>query len=349
MASVESNASDQRIPITLLTGFLGAGKTTLINHLLTSPDTGKLAIIVNEFGEIGIDGDLIARTSEDMLELTNGCICCAAKGDLIDGLNKLFLRKVGLAEPQVDFDKILIETTGIADPTPLAKMFYTDMKLDLTFRLDAILTVVDLKHVLHQIDDSPEAQKQIAIADKLIFNKRDAVDDETFERAVKAVSSINPFSVKEVTSFGKLPVDKLLDLDLFEPKRRDDQIGAWIGTTEDEHDHTSRITAICLTENRPLDWNLLLRFFLELAQELGDDLYRVKGLVQFQHVDKPVIIQGVQQTFSPPTYADVWPRGKPETRIVVIGKGLDKTALTERFETCLFRRPDNLDRGQGAI
>jgi len=181
------------------------------------------------------------------------------------------------------------------------------------------------------------------------MKKRDAVDDETFERAVKAVSSINPFSVKEVTSFGKLPVDKLLDLDLFEPKRRDDQIGAWIGTTEDEHDHTSRITAICLTENRPLDWNLLLRFFLELAQELGDDLYRVKGLVQFQHVDKPVIIQGVQQTFSPPTYADVWPRGKPETRIVVIGKGLDKTALTERFETCLFRRPDNLDRGQGAI
>lgn len=351
VARVDSNAADERIPITLLTGFLGAGKTTLVNHLLTSPGAGQLAVIVNEFGEIGIDGDLIARASEDMLELTNGCICCAAQGDLLDGLNKLFLRKVGLAEPKIDFDKILIETTGIADPTPLAKMFYTDMKLDLTFRLDAVLTVVDLMHVVHQIGDSPEAQKQIAIADKLIFNKRDAVDDETFEHAVAAVSRINPFSVKEITSFGALPVEKLLDLDLFEPKRRDDQVAAWIGEAEDEHahDHTSRITAICLTENRPLDWNLLLRFFLELSQELGDDLYRVKGLVQFQHVDKPVIIQGVQQTFSPPTYAEQWPRGVPETRIVVIGKGLDKPAIAARFERCLFRRPDELDRGQGAI
>ena len=229
MTRIDDRSVDERIPITLLTGFLGAGKTTLVNRLLSAPDAGKIAVIVNEFGEIGIDGDLIARADEDMLELTNGCICCAARGDLMDGLNRLFLRKVGLAEPQVDFDKIVIETTGIADPSPLARLFYTDMKLDLTFRLDAVLTVVDLKHATGQIARSPEAEKQIAIADKLIFNKRDLVNDEQFAEAVAAVERLNPFSVKEVTTHGVLPVDRLLDLDLFEPKRRGDMVGAWIG------------------------------------------------------------------------------------------------------------------------
>ena len=127
MTRIDDRSVDERIPITLLTGFLGAGKTTLVNRLLSAPDSGRIAVIVNEFGEIGIDGDLIARASKDMLELTNGCICCAAQGDLMDGLNRLYLRKIGLAEPSVDFDKIVIETTGIADPSPLARLFYTDM------------------------------------------------------------------------------------------------------------------------------------------------------------------------------------------------------------------------------
>ncbi|MBT4941155.1 MAG: GTP-binding protein, partial [Rhodospirillaceae bacterium] len=220
MPRLDSRDGDQRIPITLLSGFLGAGKTTLINHLLSDPNAGKIAVIVNEFGEIGIDGDLIARATEDMLELTNGCICCAAQGDLLDGLNKLFMRKVGLAEPQIEFDKIVIETTGIADPSPLAKLLYTDLKLDLTFKLDAVLTVVDLKHVETEIANSIEAQKQIAIADKIIFNKRDMVDDAAFERAVAVVSALNPYSRKEVTSHGALPVNKIVDLDIFDPKSR---------------------------------------------------------------------------------------------------------------------------------
>ena len=357
MTRIDDRSVDERIPITLLTGFLGAGKTTLVNRLLSAPDAGKIAVIVNEFGEIGIDGDLIARASEDMLELTNGCICCAAQGDLMDGLNRLFLRKVGLAEPQVDFDKIVIETTGIADPSPLARLFYTDMKLDLTFRLDAVLTVVDLKHVMGQIARSPEAEKQIAIADKLIFNKRDLVDDDGFADAVAAVERLNPFSVKEVTTHGVLPVDRLLDLDLFEPKRRDDMVGAWIGADQpasadhvhDDHAHTPGVGAVCLQSREALEWNALLRFFLELTQEKGEDLFRVKGLVHFQNVEKPVIIQGVQATFSPPTYADSWPRGEVETRIVVIGRDLDAAEMQARFAACVARRETVLDRGLGAI
>ena len=355
MTRIDDRAVDERIPITLLTGFLGAGKTTLVNRLLSAPDAGRIAVIVNEFGEIGIDGDLIARASEDMLELTNGCICCAAQGDLMDGLNKLFLRKVGLAEPRVDFDKIVIETTGIADPSPLARLFYTDMKLDLTFRLDAVLTVVDLKHVQGQLARSPEAEKQIAIADKLIFNKRDLVDDAAFAAAVAAVERLNPFSLKEVTAHGALPVDALLDLDLFEPKRRDDMVGAWIGAdrpadaAQGEHVHTPGVGAVCLQTPEPLEWNALLRFFLELVQEKGEDLFRVKGLVHFQNVDKPVILQGVEATFSPPTYAESWPRGEVATRIVVIGRNLDAAAMQEGFMACVARRETELDRGLGAI
>ena len=357
MTRIDDRSVDERIPITLLTGFLGAGKTTLVNRLLGAPDAGKIAVIVNEFGEIGIDGDLIARASEDMLELTNGCICCAARGDLMEGLNRLFLRKIGLAEPQVDFDKIVIETTGIADPSPLARLFYTDMKLDLTFRLDAVLTVVDLKHVTGQIARSPEAEKQIAIADKLIFNKRDLVDDAQFSEAVAAVERLNPFSVKEVTAHGALPVDRLLDLDLFEPKRRDDMLGAWIGADQpaaadrarDDHVHTPGVGAVCLQSREALEWNALLRFFLELTQKKGEDLFRVKGMVHFQNVDKPVIIQGVQATFSPPTYAESWPRGEVETRIVVIGRDLDAADMQARFAACVARRETVLDRGLGAI
>ena len=353
MSRLDSRDNDQRIPITLLSGFLGAGKTTIINHLLSDPNAGKIAVIVNEFGEIGIDGDLISRASEDMLELTNGCICCAAQGDLMDGLNKLFLRKVGLAKPQVDFDKIVIETTGIADPSPLAKLLYTDLKLDLTFKLDAVLTVVDLKHVESEIQNSVEAQKQIAIADKIIFNKRDMVDEAAFARVTSVVGALNPYSRKEVTSFGVLTVDKIVDLNLFDPKNRDDPVGEWLGSTDIEaehvHGHTPDVSAVCLQDARIMDWNLLLRFFYEITQELGDDLYRVKGLVQFENVEKPVIIQGVQGTFSPPTYADAWPRGKPETRIVVIGKGLNKPDLEARFKTCIQKEHTVLDRGFGAI
>ena len=357
MTRIDDRSVDERIPITLLTGFLGAGKTTLVNRLLSAPDAGRIAVIVNEFGEIGIDGDLIARANEDMLELTNGCICCAAQGDLMDGLNRLYLRKIGLAEPRVDFDKIVIETTGIADPSPLARLFYTDMKLDLTFRLDAVLTVVDLKHVTGQIERSPEAQKQIAIADKLIFNKRDLVDDDEFKDAVAAVERLSPFSVKEVTTQGALPVDRLLDLDLFEPKRRDDMVGAWIGAdrpdaagqSRDDHVHTPGVGAVCLQEREPLEWNALLRFFLELSEEKGENLFRVKGMVHFQNVEKPVIIQGVQATFSPPTYAEAWPRGEVATRIVVIGRDLDRASMEARFAACVARRETTLDRGLGAI
>ena len=368
---------DPRVPITFVTGFLGAGKTTLVNHVLADPGSGKCLVIVNEFGEIGIDSDLIARASDDMLELTNGCICCASKDDLVETLYTAFMRRVGALEPQIEFDRVLVETTGIADPSPLAQLLYTDMQLNLSYRLDAIVTLVDLKHVGGQLTANAEARKQVAIADKLILNKRDLVDDREFREAASAVSGFNPYSVKEITTHSAIGLDRLLDLDLFEPKIRESSLGEWIGMVEaagqpgdraghdrdhdhshEDHDHDhdhghhdhGDVSAICIEEEHPLDYHRLMELMVELTQEYGDDLYRVKGLCRFVGNDRPVILQGVQQVFSPPTHAESWPGGKAQTRLVLIGRGLKGDDIERRLQTCRSASDTPVfERGRGSI
>ena len=364
MPTIDQREGDQRVPITLLTGFLGAGKTTLVNRILADPKSGRIAVIVNEFGEIGIDGDLIHRASDDMLELNNGCICCASKEDLVGALERLYLRKLGFAEPRIEFDRIIVETSGIADPVPIAQLFYTDMKLNLTFRIDAIVTLVDLKHVAGQIEAQPEARKQIAIADKLIFNKRDLVSGDEAQASMVAVNALNPYAPRLETTHARLGLDQVLDLDLFDPKLKSAAVSSWIGLADEPHDHEEGdhahhleagarhlpdVSAVCLRERRPLAYHALLEFLWQLSEQYGPDLYRVKGLVQFEGVERPVILQGVQKVFSPPTYADAWPRGEVETRLVLIGKGLDREMIRAAFARCVGSEAGALDRAIGAI
>lgn len=360
---------DPRVPITFVTGFLGAGKTTLVNHVLADPGSGKCLVIVNEFGEIGIDSDLIARASDDMLELTNGCICCASKDDLVETLYTAFMRRVGALEPQIEFDRVLVETTGIADPSPLAQLLYTDMQLNLSYRLDAIITLVDLKHVGGQLEANDEARKQVAIADKLILNKRDLVGETEFRASAEAVNGLNPYSVKEITTHSAIALDRLLDLDLFEPKIRESSLGDWIGivdaaardgngTGHDHHDHHDGhghhdhgdVSAVCIEEEHPLDYHRLMELMVELTGEYGADLYRVKGLCRFVGNDRPVILQGVQEVFSPPTYAEKWPGGKAQTRLVLIGRALKGDDIERRLAACRSASDTPVfERGTGAI
>ncbi len=364
-----SAQGDKRAPITLLSGFLGSGKTTMLNHILSSPKSGKTAVIVNEFGEIGIDGDLIARASEDMLELTNGCVCCAMKDDLLMTLLRLFQRRSGIIEPKIEFDRVLVETTGVADPSSLAQLFSTDMTLSLTYRLDAVLTMIDLKHVVAAVKGNPEAHKQIAFADKLILNKRDLVDDLEYKQSIQVLDAINPLAPREETMYGRVEVDQLLDLDLFEPKTRDDVVGEWIraepgdkaarheheGPESGDHDngdhdhmHTD-IVSVSIVEEQPLEWHPFLEFLHGLVSRYGDDLYRVKAIVQVAGVDLPVIIQGVQSVFSPPTHSEYWPRDRRETKLVIIGKSLRKQEILASFDKVTEPGQVTYDPRSGAV
>ncbi len=393
------SAHDERLPITLLTGFLGAGKTTMLNRLLSDPESGRIAVIVNEFGEIGIDGDLIMRRDEEMMELSNGCICCESKDDLVGALYSLYKKRLGLEKPQIQFDRIVIETTGLADPIPLAQLFFTDMNLSLTFRMDAIVTMVDLKPVVGQLETSPEAEKQIAISDKIIFNKRDLVSESEYAQAVGRVRALNPLCPSVVTADAVVRPVELLDLGLFNPIEKEAAIDAWLGgapgASDDDHHHghghdqhhhdhghaeghghgdghhhghdhdhvhgedcaicraaaphLDGVSSISLYEEKPLAYDDVLRMLAELVDHYGDNLYRVKGLMRFADQDRPVLLQGVQRVFSPLVYAERWPANTPATRLVVIGKGLDRTHIRMKFEMCIAAERPVFDRALGSI
>ena len=238
------HAMDEQIPVTVLTGYLGAGKTTLLNRILSEQHGRKYAVVINEFGELGVDNDLVVDSDEEVFEMNNGCICCTVRGDLIRIVS-------GLVKRRDKFDGIIIETTGLANPAPVAQTFFVDEGVRAKTRLDAIVTVVDAKHVLARLEDSHEAADQIAFADVIILNKTDLVTPTELEEVERRICQINRFAVIHRTERAALPIEQVLDRGAFDLKRVLEQDPDFLDN--DEHEHNDDVTSISFEVDQPID------------------------------------------------------------------------------------------------
>ena len=315
-----------QVPVTVLTGYLGAGKTTLLNRLLSDQHGKRFAVIVNEFGELGIDNELVVDAEEEVFEMNNGCICCTVRGDLIRIIEGLMKRKGR-------FDGILIETTGLADPAPVAQTFFVDEDVRSRTRLDSIVTVVDAKNFLQRLEDSHEAAEQVAFADTVLLNKVDLVPAEEVARVESRIRAINPLTRVHKTNHCLLPVEELLDRGVFDLNRILEIEPNFLG--EDDHQHDSEITSVSMRASRPMDAARFTTWISELLRVRGVDILRCKGILDLKGSSNRHVFQGVHMLM------DATP-GKPwkdhetrESRFVVIGRNLDAAALTAEFESCL--------------
>jgi len=338
------------IPVTVLTGFLGAGKTTLLNHLLSQKHGYKCAIIINEFGAISIDNQLVVGVDEEILELNNGCLCCRVRGDLIKSLEGLF-------QKQKRFDYVLIETTGLADPSPVAHTFKAS-DLAEKLRLDGIITVVDARHLEKELRDGPEPAAQIAFADVILLNKTDLVSPDELERVETRIRKMNSLAVLHHTRNSQIDPAKIFNLNAREltgsfalPEsaahaEHDHHHGEHDHDHDHEHahhhehghhhhHHDDSVTSFYLSDDRPLDLKKVEAWLTEIIRELGENIYRSKGILQIQGQAKRVVFQGVQMMFDAKPDR-LWNVGEKRiSQLVFIGKDLDEAKIRRGFAACV--------------
>jgi G3E family GTPase len=312
--------------VTVLTGYLGAGKTTLLNRLLTKEHGKRYAVIVNEFGEIGIDNELVVDADEEVFEMNNGCICCTVRGDLIRIIGNLLKRKGR-------FDAILIETTGLADPAPVAQTFFVDEEVRAVAKLDSIVTVVDAQNVLARLDDSHEAAEQIAFADVILLNKSDLVPTDALAALESRLRTINPTAVIHRTERCEIDPTDILDRRAFDLDRilaiEPDFLG------EDTHEHDDAVTSVALRETRPLDVNKFNDWIRVLLRDKGQDILRSKGILDFKGNPNRFIFQGVHM-LTEGDEGKSWGRGEArDSKLVFIGRDLDAAELKAGFTACV--------------
>jgi G3E family GTPase len=335
------------IPVTVLTGYLGAGKTTLLNRILSEDHGRRYAVIVNEFGEIGIDNDLILNTDEELFEMNNGCICCTVRGDLIKTLHGL-LNKGG------HFDAIVVETTGLADPGPVAQTFFVDGFLRSKTELDSVTTVVDAKHIALRLDDSKEAVEQIAFADQIVLNKTDLVGEDELKKIEARLRRLNPLAPIHRAERSNVDLDKVLarggfDLNrivALEPEfltpKHGEEGHVHDEHCEHEHDHDDHdhvreagIMSVSLSLDRPIDRRKIARWLTRLTKEKGPDILRAKGIIDVKDNPRRLVFQAVHMILEGDLQREWRADEKRYSRMVFIGRNLDPAELKAGFESCI--------------
>jgi G3E family GTPase len=327
---------EEPLAVSVLTGFLGSGKTTLLRHLLAHPAMEETAVIVNEFGEIGLDHLLVERATEDTVLLNSGCLCCTVRGDLVVGMRDLFKRRVKGEVPP--FQRLVIETTGLADPAPILQTIMTDPLLAERFRLDGVIATVDAAAGAATLDRQMESVKQAAVADRLLLTKSDLADAASRAALEARLRTLNPAAPIYPVVQGEIEPALLFNAGLYDPTTKTADVQAWLKAEaydRDDHHHDhghhphhdvnrhdDSIRAFCLTYDRPLDWNRFNSWVEMLITLHGGDILRIKGLLNVAGVDQPIVIHGVQHVFHPPARLEAWPDDDRRSRIVFIVRDL---------------------------
>jgi G3E family GTPase len=346
----------ERIPVTVLTGYLGAGKTTLLNRILSEPHGKKFAVIVNEFGEIGIDNDLVVGADEEIFEMNNGCICCTVRGDLIRIIEGLMKRKG-------KFDAIIVETTGLADPAPVAQTFFVDADVEEAARLDAVITVADAKWLSQRLKDAPEAKNQIAFADVILLNKADLVGPDELQKVKARIRAINPYAKLHETVNCSVALDAVLGRNAFDLDRILEIEPEFLEVEEQDHDHhdhdghrhdhdhhrdhhhdghkhglkhfhDEEMQSVALSIDGEVDPDKFLPWLNQYVQTEGPSILRSKGIVAFKNEPKRFVFQGVHMMLEGDLQRD-WKHGEPRrSRVVFIGRKLKEDEIRKGFLAC---------------
>lgn len=320
-------------PVTVLTGFLGAGKTTVLNHLLRQPELVRTAVLVNEFGEIGLDHLLVEKLDDSTVLLNAGCLCCTVRGDLARVLREMLPRA-----RRDEIGRIVIETTGLADPVPILATLMTDPVAASAYRLDGIVTVVDAVNGMAHLDTQEEAVRQVAVADRIVISKADLADPTPLRERLLA---LNPGAPIAEVAHGKVDPGFVLHAGLFDPAAKIPDVAGWLNAAAFEaasdhhhhHDpnrHDARIGAFCITLDQPLDWQGVAMWLEMLVASRGENLLRVKGILNLRGRDRPVAIHAVRHLMHPPVQLSAWPEGDPRTsRIVFITRDLPRAVVED--------------------